>query len=133
MINIWVLILTIAGFFVAWYIYYKKSKEAPMVCVIGKKCDEVLHSKYNKMFGVPNENIGMLYYIILAVLVILFLSGFTTIAGISVNLTILIITSVAVLASIYLTFIQWLVLKKWCDYCIGSTIINVLILIVEII
>ncbi|MBS3114230.1 hypothetical protein J4448_03940 [Candidatus Woesearchaeota archaeon] len=38
----------------------------------------------------------------------------------------------SVLFSIYLTAVQAFVLKKWCEYCIVSSIASVLILIVLI-
>ncbi|MBI2646897.1 hypothetical protein HYW99_00295 [Candidatus Woesearchaeota archaeon] len=43
---------------------------------------------------------------------------------------IVIASILSVLFSIYLTGVQAFVLKKWCDYCMVSSIASVLILIV---
>ena len=133
MINIWIFLLAIAGFIIAWYIFYKKRKNEHLVCIIGKKCETVLYSKYNKMFGFPNENLWMLYYVIIAVLTLIFLFGIESFGFISIA-TILIASAIlAFIFSLYLTYIQFFVLKATCDYCLTSALINLLILIIEII
>jgi len=133
MINIWVFLLAIVGFIIAWYIFYKKRKKEHIICIVGKKCETVLYSKYNKMFGFSNENLGMVYYFLVAVLVIIFLLGTESFGFISIT-TILIASAVfAFVFSLYLTYIQFFVLKAACDYCLMSTVINLLILIIEII
>jgi len=133
MINIWVLLLAIVGFLIAWYIFYKKRKNEHLVCIVAKRCETVLYSKYNKMFGFSNENLGMVYYLLVAVLVIIFLLGIESFGFISIT-TILIASAVfAFMFSLYLTYIQFFVLKAACDYCLTSAVINLLILIIEII
>jgi uncharacterized membrane protein len=132
MINIWVFLLAIAGFVISWFIFHKKRKKEHLVCIVGKRCETVLYSKYNKMFGFPNENLGMLYYFLLAVSVIIFLLGIESFGFISITVTLLSFAVLAFLFSLYLTYIQFFVLKATCDYCLSSALVNLLILIVEL-
>ena len=132
MINILVFLLAIAGLLVSWYISYKKEKNEHMVCIIGKKCEEVIYSKYNNLFGTPLENLGMLYYAVVAVLVVVFLLGVTGLGPLSVFSVLITLAIIGVLFSAYLTYIQFFVLRAACDYCLASALISLLILIVEI-
>ena len=104
MINIIVLLLAFAGFVVAWFIYYKKSKQEQLVCVVGQKCDVVLFSKYNNFIGVPLENLGMLYYATIAVLTIIFLANIGI--GLPISSTIIVFSVIGALFSIYLLFLK---------------------------
>ena len=133
MINIIVFLLAFAGLAVAWFIYYKRSKKENLVCVVGKKCDVVLYSKYNNIANVPLENLGMLYYVTVAILTILFLRGQETILAIPIISTIITISVIGALFSIYLLYVQGVILKAWCDYCITSAIISIAILVVELV
>ena len=135
MINIWIVLLALVGLGISYYIYHGKKPENAMVCHIGagkKTCDQVVTSKYNKMFGVPNEILGMIYYIITAVFAVAFLLGYPTIFSISIPFILLIMIIGGFTFSVYLTYIQGAVLKMWCEYCIASAVVNLLILIIEL-
>ena len=135
MANIWTLLLGIAGFAVSFYIWHKKRNETPMLCVIskGKDCMKVVTSKYNNTFGIPNEILGFLYYGSVIIASILGIAGISTILGISLSLLVIIAAIIAVAMSAYFVTIMGFVIKKWCDYCIASSVISTLILIVELI
>ena len=129
---IYLVILSIIGFAVSFYIYYTKKTNTKMYCVIGENCDEVVKSKYGKTFGVENTVPGMLYYFLIfayGILVILNLNGNLF----KYNIVYYLIVSASfasVLFSLYLICVQAFVLKKWCEYCIASSICSVLILAV---
>jgi len=130
---IWLIPLGVLGLLVSLYIVYKKSKKEHLVCVIGKKCDVVLYSEYNKVFNIPNEILGIIYYGSVILLSILILLGIQALGPLTF-LLILVITEIGSFAfSAYLIYIQAAVLKAWCDYCVASAIISTLILIVELI
>ena len=133
MINNVLFVLVVVGFFVTVYIFYKNRKQENLVCIIGKKCDVVVNSSYNKTFGIKNYILGIFYYLFLGILVLIFLYFQKTILGINIELIILIISGFALLFSVYLTYIQFFVLKAICDYCLISALINLLIFIVELI
>jgi len=136
MVNLlWILPLTAIGFFISLYIIISKKRKGPMVCVIGEgqTCNDVVNSKYNKLFGFPNEILGLLYYTLVAVLVIMLSSGIPSIANISVLAILIVIAIPAVIFSFYLTYVQWKILKQWCEYCVTSAIATILIFVLEII
>ncbi len=107
------------GFFLAFYIRHKKQANEKMICPFNSDCDAVVYSDYSKFFGVPVEILGMLYYGIIAVSHALFLAFPNLISQFSIFTT-LVLTIVAFLFSLYLTFIQIFTLKQWCVWCLVS-------------
>ena len=129
---IWLLVLAIAGFILSYYIYYKKNKHQELVCVIGEDCDKVVNSKYGTTFGIDNTIAGMLYYAFVALGAILILSGVNILAGFFVLDVLIIAGLLASLFSIYLIGVQLFILKEWCEYCLGTSVITILIFLVEV-
>ena len=71
------LILSVVGFAVSFYIYYTKKYDKNMYCIIGQDCDAVVKSKYGKTFGIENTIPGMIYYV-LVFFCLLMLLGYTS-------------------------------------------------------
>ncbi|MBI4122847.1 MAG: dienelactone hydrolase family protein [Parcubacteria group bacterium] len=108
------------GLAASLYIFIKKSRKEPLTCHIDKGCNVVVHSRYSRMFGVPNEAIGVLYYGGVTALGVLALAG---VQLLSIPLFLLLFLGVAAgsaLFSLVLIFIQAFVLKSWCEYCLIS-------------
>jgi len=122
------MILSVIGFAVSYYIYHSKKYDKQMYCVIGEDCDAVVKSKYGKTFGIENTIPGMLYYILIFVYGILLFLNRNVFKGDIVYYSIVSASIASVLFSIYLTGVQAFILKKWCEYCIVSSIASVLIL-----
>ena len=133
MINGWLVFLAVIGFSIAWYIIPKKGKESEIVCVIGKKCHVVLESKYNTTLGFRNDILGILYYLVVFALSLMFTFGTASVLGFDISLILLVFGIPAFLFSMYLVYIQFFVLKAVCDYCLASAVVNTLILIIELI
>lgn len=97
----------------------KKAQEKPF-CVLGETCQIVLQSKYNKTFGVPNEILGVLFYVTVSVI-----TAFLVIEVEPLNFWELaakgLIYAGAVM-SLYFVFLQWKVLKAWCFWCMMSAL-----------
>jgi len=121
-IKIIIIILAVIGVIISGYIRIKKVRKHEMVCPIGKSCDDVINSKYSKLFGIPVEILGLLYYGIIAVSYSLFIFNpeYTTFHTITITLA---ITITAFLFSIYSIFVQAILLKKWCMWCITSALL----------
>lgn len=136
------MLLSFIGLLVSWYLYYSKTHDKRIYCLMGHDCEEVVRSKYGKTFGIENTLIGMLYYLLIFVYGIL-LIGIEQPVLAFLNRNIFIGKLVYYLIvgagigsvgfSVYLTAVQAFVLKKWCDYCIISSIVSVLILVVLVI
>ena len=124
MISFWVPILALIGLTNATYLFYKKTRNEKLVCFIGHDCDAVTKSKYGYIFGIPNEALGIGFYILVLILFLFSFLGVASIPGFPLGALLLLIAIPASLASLYLLGVQAFILKKWCDYCILSVLIN---------
>ncbi len=120
-----VLILSLVGLFLAFYIKNKKNKEQPMVCLVGHDCNEVVNSRYSKIFGIKNENLGIVYYFIIIIFSVLTIGGVVWPAIIIWGLNAAAIG--AALFSLYLIGVQAFALREWCMWCLGSALISLVI------
>jgi len=125
---IYLIFLSLVGFAVSFYIYYTKKYKKKMYCVIGENCDEVVKGRYGKTFGIENAVPGMAYYILILFYGIAVVSNQNIFKGDIVYYFVVSASIGSVLFSIYLTAVQAFVLKKWCEYCIVSSISSLLIL-----
>lgn len=129
---IYLILLSSIGFIISFYLYYTKTHNKNIVCLIWHDCNAVVKSKYGKTFGIENTIFGILYYVLIfAYGIAIFLNR--NIFKYNIIYYSIVIASIgSVLFSIYLTAVQAFVLKKWCDYCIISSITSLLILLVLI-
>lgn len=126
--NIYVfpIVIAIAGFLLARYIYTKKKKKEKLVCLLDSDCDAVVHSRYSTFLGVPLEIYGMIYFTLIA----LFLFSSLFISQLNspfFQIIIFVATFASCLFSLYLASIQIILIKQWCMWCLISTILNVLL------
>ena len=127
------IILGIIGFGISLYLFSKKVAHKAPVCHLGEDCGAVVYSDYGKTFGIENSIGGMLYYLLIIIvgILIFFIPQFFTIP--LVYWAKLVISGGAVLFSLYLTWLQYAVIKQWCEYCIASAIVTLLIFLVILI
>ncbi|MBI2049924.1 MAG: hypothetical protein HYT35_00500 [Candidatus Staskawiczbacteria bacterium] len=114
------LLFTLSAIGVSETVYLIKKRialEKP-VCPIGDDCTLVLESKYNRIFIVPNDVLGLLFYIAAS-----FISAFLVIGVEPLAFWDFIFkSSVAFggLLSLALTYLQWRVIRAWCFWCLMS-------------
>ena len=126
-----IILLALGGLCLSAYIYRNKRKNKPMICPIHGSCDFVMHSKYSSIFGFPAEVLGIFYYVAIILLVldtIVVPFGFY-------RLTVFVLVALSALGflmSLYFTWIQLGVIKKWCSLCIGSALICAVIFILSL-
>ena len=125
------IVLSAAGFLLALYIYHRKKTQQKIVCIIGTDCDAVVNSEWGKMFGIPNEVLGMAYYVFIVGGTVLFFLGMNTFVFISVPVVLMLVSGAVMLVSFFLVGVQAFVLKDWCDLCLASAGINVTIFVIE--
>jgi uncharacterized membrane protein len=109
-------LLSLAGLLVSAYLLYGQKAHKRLVCLIGHDCDEVVKSAYGRTFGFENTILGVLFY-----------GGLLAISLLSIQVPPVPVLSVALLASVfsvYLIYVQAVVLRKWCDYCVLSALLN---------
>lgn len=102
------------------YLIRKRIAQERPVCVIGQACLEVLESKYNNMLGIPNEVLGLIFYIAISLITALMIIGIEPIAFWDTSAKVLI--GLGTLVSLILTYLQWQIIKAWCFWCLMSAI-----------
>jgi len=100
------------------YLIRKRIASEKPICPIGDNCALVLTSKYNKIFSIPNDILGLLFYITAS-----FIASFLVIGVEPLVLWSFIFKlSIALgsLLSLFLIYLQWRVIRAWCFWCLIS-------------
>lgn len=121
-------ITTILGLFDAAYLTYLHYTNVLPPCSIAHGCEIVLTSKYSVIFGIPIAFIGVLFY--LAVLILLFFWILTK-KRLWSN-TLVIITGLDLIAALILVGLQAFILHAYCQYCLASEFIDLLLFILAL-
>lgn len=131
--HVFIFALAVFGLWVAKHIYNHKTKNTPLVCMVGFDCHTVVHSDYARFFGIRVEILGMLYYAFTASIYLLFIFSPSLIAYAyipSYGVYVLkYISLAALLFSAYLIAVQTFIIKKACSWCIVSAVVCILIFI----
>ena len=130
--DIGVVVTALSGFLISCYIAYQKIKNQLVFCPVGKDCNEVLSSRYNRSFGLPNEILGIAYYGITAASygIVFLVNG--TIPR-ELHFAFLVVSLSALLFSIYLVYVMAVVLKKWCEWCVASAVFSLTIFVLMLV
>lgn len=117
-----IIILSLIGASETIYLIKKRIASEHPVCIIGQGCGAVLDSKYNRLFIIHNDVLGLMAYTAVFVLSVLLLAN----AGpIDILRTILIwLTGISAAMSVVFTFIQWQFIRAWCFWCLVSAVIT---------
>lgn len=119
--------LGVCGFLVARHVWkHKKPNQSPLVCPLKFDCHTVVHSDYSKLFGMPVEILGMMYYGIVAIAYAFFLIT-PDVLHIKLVLISAVLSMIAFLFSAYLIWVQIFIIKKGCFWCYVSALICTLI------
>ncbi len=111
-------IISLSGLAVTTYLTVLSVEQIEASCGI-QGCNEVLNSKWAKILGIPISFPGMLFY---GIILILSLNNSSSKNFLSRKI-ILIAIFLAVVASVYLTYIEIFIIKAICQYCVGSAIL----------
>lgn len=114
------------GIGLSLYLFSKKITHTRLACPRAHPCDTVTHSRFSKVFGIPNELLGAGYFFIVALLLLIPVSG-TALAWTSYLLFLTLI--LGGLYSLYLLGIQAFVIRAWCAWCIGIALTNLVLIV----
>lgn len=124
--------IALGGFLLAMYLFNKKqTHQQPFVCPLRGNCAQVIHSEFSKFMGVPVELIGITYYVGIVVGHGLLVAAPATFEWLEPYL--LLASTMAFLFSLYLTFIQLVVLKKICTWCLISATLCLSIFLIAVV
>ena len=126
-IPVLLLVIAVIGFADATYLTVEHYQNEIPPCTIGG-CETVLTSVYASVLGIPMSLLGALYYLVIAVSLIVFLDAKKELA-----LRIPSLFSVfGLLASLWFTFLQIFIIKAFCPYCAVSAITSITIFIFSV-
>lgn len=118
----------VIGLIASLYIYRKKQKKEKMVCPRTASCDTVVHSTFATSFGIPNDVLGIAYYVVIGALYAVTFA-IPSLMNPLLQWVIVIGTAGGVLFSVYLVAVQLLRLHTWCAWCMLSAFANVVLLV----
>ena len=121
------LIVSILGFADAAYLTIEHYLKAIPPCAVGN-CEQVLTSVYSQIAGVPVSLLGAIYYLLIAVLVILYLDT----KNVRFFKAAAYITVLGFVASLYFFYLQAFVIHAYCQYCLMSAVTSTLLFILGI-
>ena len=114
------------GIFISGFMLFRKFSHKKLSCPREHPCDTVLHSKFAKTFGLPNEFLGIFYFLSVLTLILLPLIGASPAWVLYVMFLMLVIGG---LFSLYLMGLQAFVIKSWCAWCLGIALTNIVLII----
>ncbi|MDH5759200.1 MAG: vitamin K epoxide reductase family protein [Gemmatimonadota bacterium] len=119
-------LLSLAGAFVAFYLFaHALGWTGPIVCGVGD-CATVQASSYAKVGPIPVAAIGLAGYMFLLGMALLGLQPAYAASRV-VSGALVAASSVALAFSAYLTYLEAAVIHAWCQWCVVSAILVVLI------
>lgn len=122
------LFLAVIGLAISVYLSYVHYNPDALVCGAGN-CDIVQASQYSKMFGIPIALLGVAMFLFLIAGLILREKRPVWSDVISTGILIMLIA--AVLYWAYLTYLELNVIHAICQWCVATSIVTVILLVVE--
>jgi uncharacterized membrane protein len=111
-----ILVVGFAGFIDASYLTAKRMLGSPLTCYFFGGCDAVNASPYSLMFGVPLSLYGSIFYLLVVLSSVAYLQHKKPIFGIAL----MILTTLGFVFSGYFLFLQAVMIKAYCFYCVIS-------------
>lgn len=102
------------------YLIRERYASRKPICPIGGGCTQVLTSKYNKLFGVYNDVLGLIFYMGVSVLSAVIVVGIGPLP--LMNRLVSAATLIALLLSVRFFYLQWRVIRAWCFWCLLSSL-----------
>lgn len=118
-------ILALAGLIDATYLTIEHLTGRSVRCTVSGGCNEVLQSAYAKIGAVPTAALGALAYFTVFSLATLIVFGYTR-ARTPLN----VLVALMLAASLGLLFVQAFVLHAFCEFCLLSAAITILLSLV---
>lgn len=127
-----VIMAALGGFGVSANVWHTKKNGKQLVCPTGSNCNVVVNSRYSKFFGLKLEYMGMLYFtvIISGYLALIFFPEFFV--GWRL-LALSLLTVAAALFSSYLLFVQAVLLRSWCIWCVLASFMSLTVFFISLV
>ncbi len=119
--------LAFVGMVDATYVALHSSQGFLLPCGLAGGCDQVLNSPYATVLGVPVAWFGLAFYLTTAACALFALFGFEQALRLSLALV-----SLALGFTVYLFYLQAIVIRAFCDYCLLSALLVTLIFVLHL-
>ncbi|MDO8604147.1 MAG: vitamin K epoxide reductase family protein [bacterium] len=118
-----IVVLALIGFADSAFLFAKRVSGTPIPCFITSGCDTVSKSPYSVLFGVPLSLLGVIFYLAIGFLALLYLDT----KNLLVAKLLVLATTLGFLSSAYFLYIQKFKIGAFCIYCIVSAIVSTLL------
>jgi uncharacterized membrane protein len=125
------ILLAAVGLVVAAYLTFTHLTESNFLCSETGGCNTVRSSRYSEIAGIPVAVLGLLGYGAILALAVYENAGGARAAY--ANLAAFGLTSIGVLYSAYLTYLELFVIGAICPYCVASAVIMVALFAIALI
>src|SRR3989344_9528793 len=98
-----ILVTAVIGLVSSWYLYHHRQHGKTVECVINVECDSIISSRHNRLYGRPNDEIGLAYFGLTLILAII---GIITAAALWASVLLLLSALLAGAYAGYLMYIQ---------------------------
>lgn len=115
----WMALISLAGLLLGTYLtLYHYGKIGTLACNVSS-CEKVQSSRWSMFLGLPVATWGAGFYALVLTLTIVGLQPRYS-ASRGLSLAILLLTGWGVLFTAYLNYLEAFVLHAWCEWCLGS-------------
>ena len=126
--RMWMATISLAGLFLAIYLtLYKFGFIGRLACNVGS-CERVQTSRWSVFLGLPVATWGAGFYALMLVL---------TVAGLQprfaasrrLSLALVVLSAWGLVFTVWLNYLEGFVIHAWCEWCIGSATIVLLLFV----
>ena len=114
----WFYPLSLLGAAVSAYVWASQRSDRPIACWT-KDCDRIIRSPHSRLLGIHNSVIGLWLFLAMFVMTLLEHLGLEPSPHLA-SLVIVRFSFIGSMVSLYLTYIQFFVLKGICNWCLTS-------------
>ena len=127
-------LLSVVGILIAFYLVLFHNGSLILTCTQGElfDCGQVSgpYAAFSTFYGIPVAFFGLLGYV--AIFMLIWLQDWVPVVRQYVVYLVMAIVSVALLFTAYLSYLEEFVIGKWCQYCLGSAAVVILMFILNI-
>ena len=129
-LGLWVDFLSLMGIAISAYVWHSQRFNKPIACWT-RDCDRVIRSPYSRLLGIHNSAIGFWLFIFIFLMTSLHQLDLEPWPKLT-SLTLIVLSFVGTLVSLYLAYIQFFVLKGLCNWCLTSALLILAIFILTV-
>ncbi len=125
-------VLCVIGIGVAGYLTYVEVAQVSAVCGPVGNCNTVQQSEYTRLFGIlPIGILGLAGYMAIVIVWLINRLANGRLADLA-TLSLLVITTLGTLFSIYLTFLEPFIIGATCAWCLTSAVLMTLLMLISV-